>query len=176
MNHLFGLKWNTNPKYLSPIRPMTEEQARKAWETPDDVFSVSAGPDLEPGRVPAYTLHVGANEGVVVDRYHPSGRLASSYFYDAESTIRSGSRLFLAQVSTWTEDRSHTSYEYRPDGWGRTTVKDGEESVVYELSGVDVSGHWIEPGLSWGDWDRIGLHEPAYHVLSPAEGREVARN
>jgi hypothetical protein len=176
MNHLFGLKWNKNPKYLAPIGPMTPAQARTAWDTPDEVFSVSAGPDLEPGRVPTYTLHVGVNETVVVDRYHPSGALASSYFYDAESTIRDGSRLFLTQVSTWTEDRTHASFEYRPDGWGRTMVKEGDDDVVYEFSGVDVSGHWIEPGLSWDDWDRIGLHEPSYLALDPADGREVARN
>lgn len=176
MNYLFGLKWNKRPKYLRPVDEMTEEQARKAWEAPDEVFSVSAGPDLEPGRVPAYTLTVGVNETVVVDRYHPSGALAVSYFYTAESTIRDGSRLFLGHVSTWDGEGGHASFSYRPDGWARTMVKEGAEDVVYELTGVDVSGHWIDPGLSWGDWDRIGLHEPTYRPLDPAEGREVARN
>jgi hypothetical protein len=174
MNYLFGAKWNTNPKYLSPIRPMTEQQARQAWEG-DGTFSVSAGPDLEPGRVPAYTLAVGVNETVVVHRYHPTGALAASLFYDAQPTIRDGSRLFLSQVSTWDGEGGHATYSYRPDGWGRTTVKDGTDDVVYEFSGLDVSAHWIEPGLSWGDWDRIGLHEPAYRPLDPAEGTEVAR-
>ena len=176
MNYLFGLKWNKRSKYLRPVDPMTEDQARKAWETPGEVFSVSVGPDLEPGRVPAYTVTVGVNENVSVDRYHPDGALAVSYSYHAESTIRDGSRLFLFQVSTWGEDRSYASYEYRPDGWGRTMVREGEDDVVYEFSGVDVSGQWIDPGLSWGDWDRVGLHEPTYRPLDPAQGTEVARN
>jgi hypothetical protein len=175
MNYLFGLKWNKRPKYLRPVDPMTEDQARKAWETPGEVFSVSAGPDLEPGRVPTYTLTVGVNEMVVVDRYRPTGGLASSLGYRAESTIRDGSRLFLTDVSVWGEDGSHAGYEYRPDGWGRTRVREGEDDVVYEFSGLDVSGQWIEPGLSWGDWDRIGLHEPTYEPLDPARGTEVAR-
>jgi hypothetical protein len=140
------------------------------------VFSVSAGPDLAPGRVPAYTLTVGVNETVAVHRYRPTGSLALTLFYEAESTIRDGSRLFLRQVSMRHEDLSGTAFEYRPDGWGRTRIKEGHEDVVYEFTGVDDSGHWIEPGLSWGDWDRIGLHEPTYHPLDPAEGREVGRH
>ena len=175
MNYLYGLKWNKRPTFLCPVRPMTEEQAREAWDSEDEVFSVSAGPDLEAGKVPTYTINIGANETVVVDRYHPGGSLASSYYYDAESTIRDGSRLFLSQVSTWDGEEGHATYEYRPDGWGRTRVDEDGTDVVYEFSGIDVSGHWIEPGLSWGDWDRIGLHEPSYERLDPADGTEVAR-
>src|SRR3954470_11508301 len=114
MNYLYGLKWNTRPKYLRPVDEMTEEQARKAWETPDEVFSVSAGPDLAPGRVPAYTLTVGVNETVAVHRYRPPGSLALTLFYESESTIRDGSRLFLRQVSMRHEDLSGTAFEYRP--------------------------------------------------------------
>lgn len=174
MNHLYGLKWNDLPDFLCPIRPMTEKRARKAWHKPDEVFSVSAGPDLEPGKVPAYTLTVGVNEIVLVDHYHPDGSVAVSHFYRAESTIRDGSRLFLTDVSVRDEDRA-TSYEYRPDGWARTHVYADDGDTVYEFTGLDVSGHWIEPGLSWGDWDRIGLHQPDYVRLDLTRAAKVTR-
>ncbi|UXM90147.1 hypothetical protein [Paenarthrobacter sp. JL.01a] len=176
MIYLYGLKWNKNPKYLRPVDAMTEAQARAAWADPSAVFSVSAGPDLEPGKVPDFTITAGVNERVIMDRYQPTGRLASSYSYQAETTIRDGSQLFLCQVDLWRADKTYSTYSYQPDGSGRTMVWEGDEHVVYAFSGLDVSGNWLKPGLSWGDWERVGYHEPDYLPLDPRQGTEIARN
>jgi hypothetical protein len=163
VNHLYGRKWNSDPDHRRPVDPMTEDEAHAAWDA-GEVFSVSAGPDLEPGRVPAYTLDVGVNDTIVVTRWTDEGRKRVVYFYTAQAD--QDRELFLGQVDH--HEGGYRCDEYRSNGWGRTRREGDGEDTIYEFKKLDLSGHRL-PALEWGDWDRVGLHDPQVAELDPAQ-------
>jgi hypothetical protein len=164
--YLYGWTWNKFPDMRRPVKPMTEAQARKVWDEKGVQFSVSAGPDLEPGRVPDYTLAVGyAGESATVERYDAQGSIQVIMNYDLVD-----GRLFLANVTEYLlpeDGKFHRQddtlgvrkYLFKPDGHCRlrTSLTAAPEDTVEEFSGVDVSSHWID-ALEWGDWDRVGYY------------------
>ena len=163
-NYLYGWKWNSFPNYRRPVKEMTEAAARKVWDDKGVQFSVSAGPGLEPGRVPDYTMSIGyGGETVIVERYDSNGSIEVIMGYDLID-----GRLFLSDVTEYLlpdDGKYHHQddtlgvrmYVFKPDGYCRlrTSVTAAPDDTVEELSGVDVSSHWID-ALEWGDWDRVG--------------------
>lgn len=177
MNYLYGHSWH--PKLRKPVRPLTEKQARERWENGPD-FCVAGGPDLEPGRVPEYSLVVGRQgQFVTATRYDQHGSVVAVYNF--KHVDERPDDLFLKQVTLYTypgEDRWYdelhcsavATYQFRPDGSGqrRLTVKAAPADEVVEFEGVDVSDHWEAP-ITWGDWDRFGRDRtPALPERDPA--------
>jgi hypothetical protein len=164
--YLYGWSWNSLPDCRFPVDEMTEAQARKVWDEKGVQFSVSAGPGLEPGRVPDYTLAVGyAGETATVERYDAQGSIGVILHYRLVD-----GRLFLMFVTEYLlpddgefHDQDDTlgvrMFHFKPDGYCelRTSVTAAPEDTVEEFSGVDVSSHWID-ALEWGDWDRVGYY------------------
>jgi hypothetical protein len=167
MTYLYGWKWHDQDRH--PIDEMTEEQARKAW-VDGPQLGVAAGDDLEPGRVPAYSLEMSAMaEDVRVNLYDAAGSTEVILDY---GTI--DGRLFLEEVTEYLypDDGEYHSqgghvavrmFSFTPDGTCelRSRLKETGVETVEEFDGVDVSDHWLDP-LDWGEWDRIGTHRPAH--------------
>ena len=166
MKYLFG--WTWHELLRQPIREMSEAQAKASW-TKGPQVCVAAGPELEVGVVPAYTLSMSARaEDVRVTHYTPAGSIEAVLDYETTE-----GRLFLMQVTEYLypdQDRYYSqpqctavrSFFFRPDGTGdlRTNISAAEAVTVEEFSGVDVSRHWVDPITTWGDWDRIGTYNP----------------
>jgi hypothetical protein len=166
MKYLYGWSWHDEDRH--PIDGLTEDEARKAWEDGPQL-GVAAGEDLEPGRVPAYSLEMNAHaEDVRVKHYNAEGSIEAVLDYGTFE-----GRLFLEQATEYLypdDGEFHTAfgstairmYFFKPDGHAelRTRMRETEVETVEEFDGVDVSDHWLDP-LEWGDWDRIGRHRPA---------------
>lgn len=166
MNYLYGWKWNERTRAV--IDEMSEDQARTAWEDGPQL-GVAAGEDLVPGVVPEYSLELNAHaEDVRVNRYTPVGSIEAVLDYGTVD-----GRLFLEQVAEYLypdDGRFHgmsgssalRMYFFKPDGYAqlRTRIKETDVETVEEFTDVDVSDHWLDP-LEWGDWDRIGRHQPS---------------
>lgn len=165
MNYLYGRKWH--PEARQPVREMTEDQARAAFAKGPQV-GVFALP--EPGGVPAYTLQMSAEaETVRVGHYTEEGSVAANIHY---RVLEGDDRLFLAQVGEWLypEDgkfhsmdqaKAFRQFFFKPDGTAevRSRIHGAPAETVEQFSDVDVSDHWVDR-VTWGDWDRIGLHHP----------------
>jgi hypothetical protein len=163
---LYGWKWHSSGRF--PIDEMTEDQARTAWEKGPQL-GVAAGDDLAPGTVPAYSLEMSPYaEDVRVVHYTPEGSIEAILDY---GTI--DGRLFLEEVTEYVypddgqfkeQDgcTANRGYFFKPDGYAelRSRVKETGVETVEEFTSVDVSDHWLD-SLEWGDWDRIGKHQPA---------------
>lgn len=168
MNYLYGRDWH--PTLRKPIKEVSEKEARRQFDVKVPQLSVSAGPRLEHGQVPVYTLKIGRG-GWAVDchRYNPVGSISTVYaFREVDG------RPFLDNVVIYLypdDDRYYSQmhakavsmFTFRPDGWARRrfSVKDAPQAHVSEFTDVDVSAHWEDP-MAFGDWDRFGAaREPA---------------
>lgn len=165
MTYLYGFDWHD--EYRKPIDEVDENAARELWEKGPQ-FSVSAGPELQHGTVPDYTLVIGKlGEAVRVFRYTEHGTIASVYVFGTEDH-RGESQLFLRQVDVMlypgderfylrSEAEATSTFRFAPDGWARRrlSVAGQPRSAVSQFTGVDVSDHWETP-LTFGDWDRLG--------------------
>jgi len=165
MRYLYGWKWNERRR--APVDEMTEQEARAAWEQGPQL-GVAAGPDLEPGVVPEYSLTASPHgEDVSVRHYAAEGSVEAVLAYGTVD-----GRLFLEEVTEYLypdDGQFHSQmanlavrrYFFQPDGYCRlrTRIKEAGAETVEEFSDVDVSDHWLDP-LAWGDWDRIGRHRP----------------
>lgn len=189
MKYLYGWSWNDLPEYRKPIRPVTEAKARKAFEAGTQL-TVAAGPDLAEGQVPQYTLTVNReNQYVGVTTYTRGGSIARVLHYTSGVEGHEG-ELFLQEVVLYEYPDEDSYYGvtdhvgpmayYEPRGYGRLRVAGRTDGVappdqvdtLYEFEGLDLSTHWI-PDLAWGDWDRVGLHEPEYARLDPEKADSV---
>ena len=165
MDYLYGWTWHDEMR--QPVREMTEAKARKAFAKGPQV-GVIALP--EPGGVPAYTLEMSPEAlDVRVVQYTRGGSIAANIDY----TVPEGEdRLFLEGVGEWLypDDDQHygmlqakafREYTFRPDGTAevRSRITGAAAETVEEFTDVDVSDHWVDR-VTWGDWDRIGLHRP----------------
>jgi hypothetical protein len=165
MDFLYGWTWHEDERH--PIDEMTEDEARKAFTRGPQV-AVIALP--EPGGVPAYVLEMSADaEDVRVIQYTPEGSVAANLDY----TVPDGEdRLFLEEVGEWLypdDGKFHSmgsatafrEYFFSPDGTVevRSRLSGADAETVEEFTDVDVSDHWVDR-VTWGDWDRIGLHRP----------------
>ena len=63
--------------------------------------------------------------------------------------------------TAWTRPRPSAQYFFKPDGTAevRSRITGAPAETVEQFSDVDVSDHWVDR-VTWGDWDRIGLHHP----------------
>lgn len=185
MNYLYGVNWHDQLR--KPIRPLTAAAAKRKFGSGPQL-SVSAGPALEAGVVPDFTLLVGAE-----------GSSVAAVFYDASGTVTTRydfsvpdggdhDRLFLHQVTLWSypegdrwfdlmHARATIIVQFRPDGWARRRFAQtgAPQAHVTEYVDVDVSQHW-EDRPSFGDWDRFGLRREPALPNEDADGNEDGGN
>jgi hypothetical protein len=178
MPHLiYGRLWNNDLEVM--VDPMSEEEARKTFETGGEVM-VAAGraplsgiasdsdedepEDPEPAE---WSLYADLDRGYVeVQFFGFFGTREATYGFDRQSD----GVLFLTDVSeydfarrtmtTEDDDRStFTLHTFRPDGTSTEVVHtrdaDGSEDVrSTERRGADLAEHW-EPVPEFGRWDSI---------------------
>jgi hypothetical protein len=163
MEYLYG--WDWQPRLRQPVKELTEDEARTRFE---DGPQLGVTAVAEPGAVPLYTLTMsGQAQDVRVARYDEHGSVVAQLDW----TVVEG-RLWLEEAAEWVypdDGEFHDlgaalafrSYYFEPDGTVelRSRLQDAEAETVEQFSDVDVSDHWTEP-LTWGDWDRVGLHQP----------------
>ena len=81
-------------------------------------------------------------------------------------------RPFLKEVAEWLypddeqfyameRAKAFREYFFKPDGTAevRSRIIGAPAENVEQFTDVDVSDHWVDR-ITWGDWDRIGLHRP----------------
>ena len=165
VDYLYGWSWHEEARHA--IDEMTEAEARKAF-TKGPQVAVIALP--EPGGVPAYTLEMNAEaQDVRVIHYTQGGSVAANIDY---TVLKGEDRLFLEQVGEWLypdddeycpmfEAKAFREYFFKQDGTAevRSRITGAKAETVEQFSDVDVSDHWVDR-VTWGDWDRIGTHQP----------------
>ena len=167
MSYRYGRSWHGVLR--RPIQEITEQQARGRF-TDGPSFSVSKVADPAGGVVPDYTLLIDPDGMYVgVEFYDAFGSRVKRYHFD-EDAGRPGS-LFLREVvvtvypdgqDRWLSLRgstAHTSFLFQPDGrvLSYAAVRGQPAAKVEEVTGVDVSAHWV-PIITFGEWDRFGEH------------------
>jgi hypothetical protein len=150
----YGLLWN--PELKEVIDPISEDQARKQWETGGDPFEIVLGDPADP------TATINANspsQGFLVNFLDELGRKELSYGVEH----RDDGPMFVHSVTTWTwdtpdqRDPSEASQietvDYRDDGYARKTVdRAGDANYhVTEYRDVPLDINW-EPVPEFGDW------------------------
>ena len=157
MDHVYSLRWHDERR--QPIDPMTEDEARAAWER-GPLLSVSGGEGLGDGTggvVPAYTIEMDAHaESCRVVHYNAVGSRAAEMDWRTEK-----GRLFLFAAIEYLHHDEEEFYDiakasreffFRPDGYCELTTQVAASGAVTveEFSDVDVSSQWVDP-LTWGD-------------------------
>jgi hypothetical protein len=170
MNVEYGLLYNEQLREV--VEPMSEDQARKQWETRGDPFEVLLGDPKQP----QVSVQANSAEQVfLVYFYDEHGRRALSYTF----APREGrDELFLENITTWEwDDPSKSemdeasvidSYDYREDGYLRHTTDraDSDNYQVEEFSDVPLDINW-EPVPRFGDWASLARYRRSLGVDAP---------
>ena len=73
--------------------------------------------------------------------------------------------------------KAFRQFFFKPDGTAevRSRIHGAPAETVEQFSDVDVSDHWVDR-VTWGDWDRIGPHQPEGTGPGLVSDRRVRRS